>query len=708
MKNDNDKFRQILLKDRYLLKSEDSWEDLSERVAKFLSDIEYEKTDDHKHKYAEYKNMLLRKKFIPSSPTLMASGTPYPMLSSCFVLPIEDSLESIMETVKISTLVNARGGGLGYDFSKIRPEGSKVKSTEKAAMGPLGAIRILDAMTDEIKQSGRRRGANMGVLSIHHPDIEKFITCKSKDGDISNFNLSVMVDDEFIERIKYEEPQALDLWNKITEHSWMNGEPGILFYNNINDKSPFKGLGIEITATNPCGEIPAPSWTSCNLGSINLGLLVQDGKFNKREYRHTIKIAYEMLNDVLDHNELPHEQLRNFAAKYRPIGLGIMGFHDALIKLGMIYGDTESFDFAEYVARTLYEETERLKPKYGNVIARSIAPTGSISVLADFCSWGIEPIMSYELDRKYIDNIGNKYNFHLVNPLWIDHKIKGIYRPEAFIIAKNVSPEKHIKMQAIFQKYVDSGISKTILLPNEASLEYTRRIYLEAHKLGCKGITIYRDMSREGQVYRSSDLTNLEATDEIKTTDASLESRNPNSGEIKSQETPMAVEDKRGFIEGKIIKKAVKKTRPKRLPGYTYKCRSAEGSFYITITHQDSTAFELFATPNIDNREDPNRGRESMVNIEALTRIISLALRSGVDGGKIIEQLERTKNQSLLSMPLQIANILKEYEDIEIIKCFPELKRSANGRLCPDCKVNLIFVGDCLECPECGWSKCGG
>lgn len=659
--SDNDKFRDILLHDRYLLPSEKTWEDLCERVSKFLANSAEEEE--------EFYDIMVKQIALPGSPTLMNAGTKHPMLSSCFILPVEDSLDSIMQTVKDAAIVTARGGGIGFDFSKIRPAGSLVSSTCGAALGPLGVIRILDGVINEIKQSGRRRGALMGVLDINHPDVDRFIECKKVDGTITNFNLSVMVNDEFINKVRAGDERSNTIWTKVIANAHANGEPGVMFYDNINRVSPYLKHGIKITASNPCGELSAPDWASCNLASINLSKFVNYSAyspfFNITTFTIAIHTMVKLLNRVIDKNELPLENLTKFITKWRPIGLGIMGFHDALIKLGYKYGSDESFAFAELVASVLKKETDNLKEKYGNTTSTTIAPTGSISILAG-CSWSIEPIFDYKVRRFYTDNSGEKYEFNLVHELFQEQEDRKVYDPNVFIKSSEIDPRTHLKVQSIFQNYVDTAISKTIILPHDITLEDTKGIYLEAHRLGCKGVTIYRDMSRANQVYQKVE-------------------------EKEIKDVPrVAREDHQPAPPNR-------KERPRSLPGYTTKCRVSGGSFYVTINYTDGTAFEVFATPSVEDGSP-----DLVASTEALTRIISLGLRHGISKDDIAKQLKRVRGQSLLSMPGQLGRILEEFEAPEAAGQAPVVPR----RYCPSCEKELTFDGSCWHCENCGWAKC--
>ncbi|PMP68667.1 MAG: ribonucleoside-diphosphate reductase, adenosylcobalamin-dependent [Thermodesulfobacterium geofontis] len=556
----------IILRQRYLLKNEkneviETPEELFERVAKAVASAEANFSRDSyiSEKYAEkFYEMMVNLDFLPNSPTLMNAGCPLGQLSACFVLPIEDSLDSIFETLKYTALIHKSGGGTGFSFSKIRPKGDIVASTQGVASGPLSFIKVFDSATEAIKQGGKRRGANMGILRIDHPDIEEFILAKRNEKILSNFNLSVAITDEFMKALEKKEKFPLinprnkkivkyiapeEIFSLIAESAWETGDPGVIFIDTINKYNPTPHLG-EIEATNPCGEQPLLPFESCNLGSINLANFVQDGEINWEALKKTVHLAVRFLDDVIEINRFPVPQIDKITRLTRKIGLGVMGFADFLIKLNVSYADPKAVELAKRVMKFISEESVKASgelakergnfPAYAgsiwdnpetlfmrNATTTTIAPTGSISLIAGVSS-GIEPLFGIYYERKTLENIFIK-EFH---PLFVEilekenfseneiEKIleevreKGILRdiklPEKikklFVTTYEISPDQHLAIQEAFQKYTHNAVSKTINLPKEATVEDVKKIYLKAYKLGLKGVTVFRYGSKGEQV----------------------------------------------------------------------------------------------------------------------------------------------------------------------------------------------------------------
>lgn len=552
-----------ILNERYLLhdntgRALETPSGMFRRVARAIAQVDANYGGNLDETEEEFYKVMANLEFLPNSPTLMNAGTKLGQLSACFVLPIDDSLLSIFETLKNTALIHQSGGGTGFSFSRIRPRGDTVKSTMGIASGPVSFMMIFDKATEIIKQGGKRRGANMGILRYDHPDILEFIHAKDKEGVLSNFNISVAVSDDFIERVinnqgyylvnprtnmPVKSLNARDIFDMIVLSAWKNGEPGMIFIDEINRKNPTPELGL-IESTNPCGEVPLLPYESCNLGSINLSRMFVNEKFSYEKLRKIIQIGVHFLDNVIDANHYPLIEIEKITKGNRKIGLGIMGFADALIKMGIPYDSQKAIDFAQELASFLQNEARKASMALGekrgpfpniersifknsgpirNATITSIAPTGTISAIADTSS-GIEPLFSVGYLRNILDT-----TMVFINPIFeeIAHK-RGFYSSELiaevvrsgsiqrikgipedikrlFPIAHEVSSEIHIKIQATFQNYIDNAVSKTINLPEDATFEQTRAAFLMAHKLRCKGITVYRYKSRKTQVMEFGD-----------------------------------------------------------------------------------------------------------------------------------------------------------------------------------------------------------
>ncbi len=503
----------------------------------------------------EFYNIMVNRLFIPNSPTLMNSNTRLGQLSACFVLPVPDSIEGIFDAVKYAAMIHKSGGGTGFSFSRLRPKGDVVASTMGVASGPLSFMRVFDVATDVIKQGGKRRGANMGVLNVHHPDIVDFITSKDSENKVlSNFNISVAITDEFMEALVNDDYYALrnprtgeevkrikarQVWNLIVTQAWKTGDPGIIFIDEINRRHPVKHLG-EIESTNPCGEQPLLPYESCNLGSINLSLFVENGEIKWDRLRKVVHTSVHLMDNVIDANNFPLPQIAETTRKSRKIGLGVMGWAEMLIKLGIPYDSEEAVKLGEKVMKFINDESHRASMKLAekrgvfpawegsewwkkgikirNATTTTIAPTGTISIIAGTSS-SIEPLFAIVFVRKVL----NGEELLEVNPLFEEiAKKRGFYSEELmmkiartgtledvdvpedvkkiFRTSLEISPEWHVAMQAAFQKYVDNAVSKTVNLRNSASIDDVDKVYMLAYRLKCKGVTIYRDKSKSEQV----------------------------------------------------------------------------------------------------------------------------------------------------------------------------------------------------------------
>ena len=549
-----------ILSARYLRDGEKTFEDVCRRVARAVADDEQEATG--------FFDIMVSLRFLPNSPTLMNAGTDLGQLSACFVLPVPDSINGIFDAMKNGAIIHKTGGGTGYNFSQIRPKGSRVQSTDGVASGPVSFMGIFNTATEVIRQGGRRRGANMGILNVWHPDILSFLSVKAQEGDIANFNTSVMVNEKFMDLVsqkRYDEVWIIhpssgesitvgQIWSGIVDGIWKNGEPGILFYEEINRHNPLPGLGI-IDTTNPCGEQPLLPYESCVLGSINLAAFVHDGILHEHQLNGTVRTAVRFLDKVIDKNIYPIPAIEEATKKTRKIGLGLMGVHDALLTTGLAYDSAEGRSLCERVMQqvtdTAVDESRLLAEKFGafpawkesiwkefplrNAALTSIAPTGTLSLLAG-CSSGIEPVFSFAYTRR--NTVGK--TFVIVNPVflenlekmlaameltqkermqrkqdvithihetgtiqdlpWLPEKFRALFRT-----ALDIHWKDHILMQAAFQKYVHASISKTINLPNTATKDDCADALVMAWKLKLKGITMYRTGSRQNVVLSLKD-----------------------------------------------------------------------------------------------------------------------------------------------------------------------------------------------------------
>ena len=549
-----------VLRKRYLLRDEterigETPTQLFMRVAEAVARVDEEYGGKSKESEKIFYSMMTKLEAIPNSPTLFNSGTEIGQLSACFVLPVEDSLESIFAAVKNMALIEKTGGGVGFDFSRLRPNGDIVRSTKGVASGPVSFMRVFDTATEVIKAGGKRRGAMMGILRVDHPNIIEFITSKQKPGLLSNFNISVAVTDDFMKtleedgeywlvnprnRERVRKLKARDVWDLMAKSAWASGDPGVVFIDEINRYNPTPEIG-RIESTNPCGEQPLLPYESCNLGSINLSRMVEDGKINWKKLRETVRNAVHFLDNVIDANKYPLKKIEAITKANRKIGLGVMGFADMLIKVGLPYNSEEALQLAENLMKFIEEEARKKSVEIGeergsfpnfeksiwkdrysamrNATVTTIAPTGSISIIAG-CPSGIEPIFAIS----FIRNVLGGTRLFETNPLFeIIAKKRGFYSaklleeiaktgsvqkidgvPEnikrLFVTALDIEPESHVRMQAAFQKYTDNAVSKTVNLPNKARIKDVRKVFKLAWRLKCKGVTVFRYGSKPEQV----------------------------------------------------------------------------------------------------------------------------------------------------------------------------------------------------------------
>lgn len=558
----------LVLERRYLRKNEaghliETTSQFFRRIAKGLAVVEkqYGKSDEEVTKWEDgFYRIISQRLFVPNTPTLINAGTEYPQLSACFVLPVEDSIEGIFSTLKAAAIIHKTSGGTGFAFSRLRPKGDVVHSTMGTASGPISFATIFDTATEEMKKGGKRRGANMGILRVDHPDIMDFIVAKEKEGVLRNFNISVGVTDKFMEAVEKDEDfelinprtkevvkklKARAIWNLIIMMAWKNGEPGVIFLDTINKHNPTPRVG-EIEATNPCGEQPLLPYESCNLGSIDVSKFVDDdGKMDWDGLKDTVHVAVRFLDNVVDANRYVVPEIEQMTKGNRKIGLGVMGFADYLIKRGIRYDTDEGLKAAEELMKFINDEGHKMSSKLGaekgsfpnfkgsiwekqfktmrNSTTTTVAPTGTISIIAG-CSQGIEPLFAIAYVREVAETLGRSlvevnalfekialqdgfYNEELIREISKRTSIKDLKEvPEKwrrlFVTAHDISAEMHVKMQAAFQMYTDNAVSKTINFPNWATPNDVEKAYALAWKLGCKGITVYRFGSREAQVLR--------------------------------------------------------------------------------------------------------------------------------------------------------------------------------------------------------------
>ena len=741
-------------------------EDMFRRVAKTIADIDrrYDPHTDVTKTALAFYDIMVRCEFMPNSPTLMNAGRYLGQLSACFVLPVDDSMDGIFETLKNTALIHKSGGGTGFSFSRIRPANDVVHSTIGISSGPISFMKVYDAATETVKQGGTRRGANMGILRIDHPDIMEFITCKEDLAQLNNFNISVALTEEFMKAVEanenyelrnprtgqiIEKVSASKVFDMIVHQAWSSGEPGIIFIDRINRDNPTPHIGA-IESTNPCGEQPLLPYESCNLGSINLALIVEDGNINYKKLKRIVHKAVHFLDNVIDANQYPLPLIEKNTLANRKIGLGVMGFADMLFKMGVPYNSEEAVNIAEEVMEFIQNEgreaSAQLAAERGvfpnfagsiydhpdgtrlrNATVTTIAPTGTISIIAG-CSGGIEPVFALAYERNVMDGT----RMMEVNPIFEETlKKEGIYSeklmqrivdeggvskieeiPEhirrIFVTSHDITPEWHIRLQAACQKYTDNAVSKTVNFPNEASEEEVREVYMLAYKLGCKGVTIYRDGSRDEQVL------SIKKTDE-------------KTAEIG--EKPVSISASR------VQKKRI---RPTITSGTTYKVAAGCGNLYITINNDEEGPCELFTHLG-------KSGGCAQSWSEAISRLISLGLRSGVDPEEIIDQLKSIacpspvwdRGEMIKSCADGISKALKWYiesvrknengditeesemaslvmnEHIERTAAFELVEESSSaetgemGTICPDCGARLFYEEGCQKCHTCGYSKCG-
>jgi ribonucleoside-diphosphate reductase alpha chain len=725
----------VVLRKRYLRKDSngdivETPEQMFARVARHIAKAEknYGGDDEKVLKLEEiFYAIMTEFKFLPNSPTLMNAGRSLGQLAACFVLPVADSMEGIFGALRNAALIHKSGGGTGFAFSRLRPKNSTVGTTGGVASGPVSFMKIFNTATEQVKQGGTRRGANMAILRVDHPDIMEFINCKKDNRELNNFNISVAVTDEFMRAVadeaEYElvDPRnhaavaklnAAAVYNALVKQAWENGDPGIIFLDRINRDNPTPTLG-EIESTNPCGEQPLLPMEACNLGSINLAKFVlENGIGPVIDYeglKEIIELSVRFLDNTIDMSKYPLPEITAMVHGNRKIGLGVMGFADMLYQLKIPYNSEEALDTAEtvmqFIQETSHRASQNLAAERGvfqnhdcsvfkdqgirrrNATTTTIAPTGTLSIIAG-CSSGIEPLFALSFVRNVMDNdqlleinpyfekVAIEKGFfsrELMDTVAKSGSIQGIQEIPAdvrkvFVTAHDVIPEWHIRMQAAFQKYTDNAVSKTVNLPRAATVADVKTVYDLAFHLGCKGVTIYRDGSKENQVL-------------------SLAQKD---------------EKKNSFMT------AVKE-RPETLSGFTTKIKTGYGHLYVTVTEYEGQPFEVFATIG-------KSGRSTTAKTEAIGRLVSLALRSGVTVDKIVDQLKGIGGENpifqngglVLSIPDAIARVLeKRYLTGENALKHHKSQYSLFGEKCPECGQTVSFEEGCMICHFCGFNKCG-
>ena len=764
----------VVLQRRYLSKDREGNvledpEGMFRRVAHNLSqsELEYGATEGERALVEEsFYRVMQRLEFLPNSPTLMNAGRELQQLSACFVLPVEDSLDSIFTKVKETALIHKSGGGTGFAFSRLRPEGDVVGSTGGVASGPVSFINAFDAATDVVKQGGTRRGANMGILHVTHPDVMSFIRSKEDGTHLSNFNISVAVTEDFMVKVERGEDydlvnprtgqvagqlNARDVFQQMTDLAWRTGDPGIVFLDRINRDNPNPQLG-EIESTNPCGEQPLLPYESCNLGSLNLARMVRytddDVVVDWDRMSEVITTAVHMLDCVIDMNDYPIEEIANMSRRTRRIGLGVMGWSDLLIQMGVRYDSIEALELARRVMKFIQDEAYRASrelaesrgpfPEWPNSAYNTgptstpmrnsapvtIAPTGTISIIAGASS-GIEPLFALSYVRNVMDNTrlveGNTF-------LEAVARHEGFYSPElmehlasvgslddldvpgwikdVFRVSHDIDPRWHVRMQAAFQEYTDNAVSKTINFPEEATVEEVAEAYRSAYTLGCKGITVYRDGSKAEQVLSTGNATQ-EAEDDIPA----------------DPDDPDAVK-----IVG--LGSRVPRRRPRQIHGITERVRTGHGNMYVTVNmDSEGLPFEVFGTMG-------KAGGCDAALLEAVSRLVSLALRAGIEPSEVTRQLRGITccpawdNGVLVgSGPDAVALVLDNITTggdaldsapagVQLSLAGESTEHETNGhrpaqtypmgfsQRCPECNGGVVNQEGCMTCFSCGWNKC--
>jgi ribonucleoside-diphosphate reductase alpha chain len=829
-----------VLEKRYLVKNEkgqavEQPEDLFWRVATVVAEADrrYGASEGAVNEVAEqFYFLMTQRRFIPNSPTLMNAGRPLGQLSACFVLPVNDALSNgkngIYDTLAHMALIHQSGGGTGFSFSNLRPKGSMVRSTTGVASGPVSFMKLYDASTDAVKQGGTRRGANMGILRVDHPDILEFITCKEDLTQVTNFNISVAITDKFMTAVRNKtsydlvDPHTgravghLDaqlVWDKMILGAWRTGEPGVFYIDEANRYNPVPHLG-SYEATNPCGEQPLLAYDVCNLGSINVGHYVQDGKLDWDAFKRDVHLTTHFLDNIIDVNKYPLAEIDGLSKRIRRIGLGVMGFADALVRLGIAYDTPLGVEFGRKVMQFVDVESKRESERLGkergpfaewarsiwgpdetaardgsghrirpmqmlrNCNVTTVAPTGTISIIAG-CSSGLEPlfavafmrnqagVMMPDVNEDFVQIAKNEgwYSDELMERIAKEGTAKQPEVPEkwqrVFVTANEISPEWHIRMQAGFQEFCDSAISKTTNFAHTASMDDVRNIYELAYELRCKGVTVYRDGSRDNQVLSTGKTADAAAarsgtSNAERPTPISERAERERIAELQGTNAELTAEleatrQRLYDAEAENSQRRQKRARKDKLKGTTYKKETPLGVMFVTINEDDlGQPFEVFVTLG-------KAGGSAMADAEAMGRLISLALRSGIPLPSIHKQLRGISSDravglgpnKVLSVPDAIGIALDEWwrdkvqgvqqdafttsefrapgapasDEPPAAKPVPANVRGNQGEqsetmsrydggesfmgTCPDCGSQLEYAEGCVKCHVCGFSECG-
>ncbi len=731
-----------VLQRRYLKKGDngellETPEQMFRRVARAVAQAE--RLHNPAAATAEYEEtfyqLMATLEFLPNSPTLMNAGRELGQLSACFVLPVGDSMDSIFEAIKHTALIHKSGGGTGFSFSRVRPKNDVVLSTAGVSSGPLSFMSVFDAATETIKQGGTRRGANMGIMRVDHPDILDFINAKHDDDRLNNFNISVAVTDAFMRAVDADEEYALvnprsgetvrtlkarKVFKSMVTLAWKNGDPGVVFIDRINEHNPTPQLG-PIESTNPCGEQPLLPYESCNLGSVNLARVCDDGHLDYGSLGRIVKTAVRFLDDVIEVNNYPLPRIAEMTRGNRKIGLGVMGFADLLYRIGVPYDSDEAVRLAGELMAFVHSEAQAASlelaeergvfpnfegsifdveggPRLRNATVTTIAPTGTISIIAG-CSSGIEPLFALSYRRRkvldddemlevypYFEEVARREGFYsdeLLKRVADEGSVRHVDEvPEPwrslFATAHDITPEWHVKLQAAFQVATDNAVSKTVNFPNHATVDDVEKVYQLAFRSGCKGVTIYRDGSREEQVLN-------------------VGAASKNGGRR---------DPARGLA-------TTRPARPRLLSGETERMDTGCGKLFVIMNDDEHGPREVFANMG-------KAGGCASSNTEALGRLISLALKKGASPSEVVEQLKGIRCHVPYGMgpnaTLSCADAIGKAIERRYIAAgaaptgTPEpqlaLVEVAQGA-CPDCGGAIEHEGGCVVCRLCGYSKCG-
>ena len=808
-----------VLEKRYLVKDTsgkaiETPEDMFWRVATVVAEADrrYGATEQEIHGTAvQFYELMTQRRFEPNSPTLMNAGRPLGQLSACFVLPVADALsnghDGIYDTLRSMALIHQSGGGTGFSFSRLRPGGAMVRSTTGVASGPVSFMKLYDASTEAVKQGGTRRGANMGILRVDHPDVLDFIACKEDLTQVVNFNISVGITRKFMDALKADGEydlinpanqqvvgtvKAKDVWDKMILGAWRTGEPGVFFIDEANKYNPVPHLGT-YEATNPCGEQPLLPYDVCNLGSVNIGIYAVNGSMDWDALRADIRLSAHFLDNIIDVNKYPLPEIDQLSKRIRRIGLGVMGFADALIKLGIRYDSVEGVEFGRRIMEFLDVEGKaqseimaksrgafpewsqsiwgpdetcardadgnRIRPMQmlRNCNVTTVAPTGTISIIAG-CSSGLEPlfavafmrnqagVMMPDVNEDFVQmaKAGGWYSDELMERIaktgTINHPEVPAKVKEAFRTANEIPAEWHIRMQAAFQKHCDSAISKTTNFSHAATIEDVRTIYEMAYAMDCKGVTVYRDGSRDGQVLSTGATAGAAA--ERKGEGATVGEKADFLERVAELEHENDRLKKILFdVEAENLNRRQKRSRPDKLRGTTIRRETPLGVMFVNVTEDEKgQPFEVFINLG-------KAGGSAMADAEALGRMISLSLRSGIPLMEIHKQLRGISSDravglgpnKVLSMPDAVGQALYEWwqdkqgvqQDllstptvqssmptpsysvpVPVIAGGQQMERNSRDTgefigSCPDCGSQLEFAEGCVKCHVCGFSECG-